>query len=281
MLPEFKQMLSIELGGKLSNAERELLPTGFQIIGDIAIVQLKEPLHKLKQEIAEIILKNFPNRIKAVCLKSGEIMGEFREPKIERLAGNGLETVHRENECLFKMDVSKVMFAKGNVNERRRIASLVKAGEIIVDMFAGLGYFTIPIAVLSKAKKIYSIEKNPVAFHYLKENLVLNRVGGKVVPIEGDCVEKAPAIGKIADRVLLGYLPAPKFALPAAFAVAKEGAKMHYEGVWYEFDSIENVFGDVIEGAKKANRKVALEHVQRVKSFGPHRYHVVLDVALD
>lgn len=276
---EFKQMLEKEFGGKLSAEEKALLPKGLQIIGEIAVLQLKQPLHKYKKEIGEIILKKIPH-IKTVCLKSGEISGEFREPKLEKIVGNGTETIHLENNCFFKLDVSKVMFAKGNVNERRRIAQLVAEGEVIVDLFAGLGYFSIPIAVLSKAKKIYSIEKNPVAFHYLKENIVLNKAGGIVNAIEGDCVKEAPRLGRIADRVLLGYLPAPKFALSAAFAVAKENARMHYEGIWDESEAVEKVFDDVLEEAKKAGRKVSLGHVQRVKSFGPRRWHVVLDVAV-
>lgn len=85
----------------------------------------------------------------------------MREPSLEIIYGDETETIHKENGCLFNLDLSKVMWAKGNNNERLRIAKLVEDGEVVVDMFAGIGYFSIPIGVHSNAEKIYSIEINP------------------------------------------------------------------------------------------------------------------------
>ena len=108
-------------------------------------------------------------------VKLGSINGPKREPDVEILVGDNTETIHRENHCFFKLDVAKMMWSKGNTTERKRIGTIVKDGEIVVDMFAGIGYFSIPIAVHSKPEKIYSIEINPVSYSYLKENIALNK----------------------------------------------------------------------------------------------------------
>jgi len=82
-------------------------------------------------------------------VKLGRISGLKREPDVEVIIGEGTETVHRENKCGFKLDVSKIMWSKGNTTERKRMSLLPEDGEIIVDMFAGIGYFSIPMAVHS------------------------------------------------------------------------------------------------------------------------------------
>ncbi|HOQ19200.1 MAG TPA: methyltransferase, partial [Methanothermobacter thermautotrophicus] len=142
------------------------------------------------------------------------IHGPLRRPRVRVLAGSGTETVHKENGCLFRIDLSRVMWSRGNINERARIPSLVEEGETVVDMFAGIGYFSIPVAVHSDPGSVYSVELNPDSFELLKSNITLNRVEGIIEPIMGDCREVAPELD--ADRVIMGYVGRTHHFLDAA-----------------------------------------------------------------
>lgn len=279
MLHKFNQLLEEELKNIISEEKKKLLPRGFQRIGDIIMIQLKPELLPLKKEIAKAIIKKIPNT-RAVCLKKGEIIGEFRRPQIELLEGESTETIHSESNCFFKLDVAKVMYSKGNQEEKRRLAKLVKPGETIIDFFAGIGYFTIPIAVLASPKKVYSIEKNKEAFYYLKENILLNKVEEKVTPIHGDCVVEAPKIGEKADRIIMGLLPAPSFALPTAIECIKPMGTIHYEGIAFENELPNKLMKDVEKAAEEKGRKAELIKLTLVKSFAPKRFHAVVDARI-
>ncbi|MEM4230302.1 MAG: class I SAM-dependent methyltransferase family protein [Candidatus Pacearchaeota archaeon] len=283
----FKDLLKEKLKDKINLELLNFLPSGYQSVGDIIIINLKQELEKYKKLIGETILIIFP-KTRVVCNKKGGITGEFREPQIELIAGNkNTETIHFENGCYYKFDVRKLMFAKGNLNERIRIAKQVKAGEIVVDMFAGLGYFTVPIAKLSNVKKVFSIELNPTAFFYLNENLRLNEISNKVEAINGDSKIEVPKLaeryGRIADRVVMGYLPPPKSFLPAALKIIKKGGILHYETlikVGNEKKEIETNLQDIEEISNKEGFDVKLIFAKKVKGYGPKIDHYTLDVKI-
>jgi tRNA wybutosine-synthesizing protein 2 len=161
------------------------------------------------------------------------------------------------------------------LSERKRIIKQIKRGEIIIDMFAGIGYFSLGIAKFSEAKKIYVIEINPKSYEYLLENIKLNKVGNKIVPILGDSVVEVPKLGKIADRVIMGLLPDCKEYLKYAIKVTKQNGIIHYHGTAKKNE--EKLFEDVKEVAKKEGRKVELIKKTKVKSYAPKVYHWVLD----
>ncbi len=144
----------------------ELIPSNYKIIGDIVIVKLDERAREYAKVIGEALMQINP--CKAVWCDFGRF-GMKRRPKMELIAGEGSITEHKENGCVFRLDVSKVMFSLGNQAERMRVARLVYDGEVVVDMFAGIGYFSIPIAVHSNARRIYAIEINPDSYHFLLE----------------------------------------------------------------------------------------------------------------
>ena len=129
-------------------------------IGDILVLDKYDPNDDFK-EIAK------KHNVKTI-IKINKIEGDKREPQIKILYGKETETINKENNCLFKLDLAKVMWSKGNNNERIRIANLVKEDETVIDMFAGIGYFSIPIGKFSPAQKIISTEINPNSYHYLK-----------------------------------------------------------------------------------------------------------------
>ena len=141
-----REKLKVKLQQKLSEEELALLPRGFQTIGTNIIIRLNEEILDKKMLIAEAYLELLP-KIKGVYLNSGRIEGRFREPEnIEFITGeDNPEVTHREHGVIYKFDITKVMYSKGNINERKYLAQLVKNGEVIVDMFAGIGYFSLPI----------------------------------------------------------------------------------------------------------------------------------------
>jgi tRNA wybutosine-synthesizing protein 2 len=279
----FKDLLKEKLEGKVDVEKLEKLPAGFQRIGDIIILNLDESLIEFEKEIGDATLE-LNSSVRTVCRKTGIITGKFREPQIEVIAGDeNTVTTHIESGCRYRFDIRKVMFAKGNVVERSRIAKQVQDGEIIVDMFAGLGYFSVPIGVMSKPKKVYSIELNPVSFEFLKENLRINHIHN-IEAINGDnrdVVDRLVEEGIQADRVLLGYLPPPKEFLPWAFKIIKKEGILHYEDivrVEKEQEDIDRVVEEVRDAGKKAGFDVELILARKVKSYGPKTEHWVFDL---
>ena len=279
-----KEKLKDKLKDKITNEELEILPSGYQKIGDIIVVNLKPEIVKYKKEIGELVLEMYKGRVRTVCNKFGIITGEFREPQIEVIAGDENTVVtHLESGCKYRFDIRKVMFAKGNLSERTRIAKQVRSEEIIVDMFAGIGYFSVPIGVIGKPEKLYSIELNPVSFNFLKENFKINNIRNAEA-INGDCkqeVEKLVDRGIRADRVLMGYLPPPKEFLDYAIKIIKKNGFLHYEDivrVGHEKEDIERVMKDINDSASDAGFKAELVLAKKVKSYGPKTEHYVFDV---
>jgi len=256
---------------KKTGIKENLLPSGYQMIGDIIILNLKEkaPAKKIALAIHELI----PNA-KTIMQKTAGISGEYRKPSLKKLWGNGTTTTHKEHNCLFEMDVTKVMWAKGNLNERKRIASLVKENEEVLDMFAGIGYFSIPIAVHNPTAKITSIEKNPEAFKYLNKNVKLNKLNNVTTILGNSRIE---ALKYKADRVIMGYIPEPSDFLESAFKALKKQGVIHYEGV-RNTGKEDSLFKPVKKEGEKQDYKCKLLNTQIVKSYGPKRNHVVVDV---
>jgi len=258
---------------------KEILPRGYQKIGDIVVISLHPNLIKYEKKIGETILKNLPN-VRVVCRRIGPVKGEMKEPQLKVIAGEeNTETIHKEGKCIYKLDVRKIMFSKGNINERHRLQKQVKEGEVIVDLFAGIGYFSIGIAKFCKPKIIYAIDVNPTAIEYLKENIRLNKVEGKIVPIVGDCREVVRKLGKIADRVIMGFLPGTYRFLDSAFSVLKEeGGIIHYHDTFKKEELFEKPI-EILRNAAERNGYKLSEILYKgiVKSYAPRIYHIVID----
>jgi len=278
----FKQQLMEKLESQLTESEQSLLPGGFQTLGKTMILKLKPKLREKKNLIAKTCLELYPF-LDSVYLNLGKIEGEFRTPeRIVHVVGKKNSVVrHKEHGVTYEFDFKKIMFSKGNLNERRHLASLVEKGEIIVDMFAGIGYFSLPIAVLSEAQHIYSIELNPTAYQYLVKNIQLNKVEQKITAIHGDAkneVLKLSKAGIKADRVIMGVFPAPKEFISEALKLAKsEGTMFHFEGVVDEEEYL-NLYEEFKQRADAEGYSCDLKSHRFVKSYGPHLYHVVLDI---
>ena len=281
----FKDKLKVALEEILTDEELSALPRGFQTIGDVAIIKLNPILLEKKKLIANKFLEVLPS-IKSVYLNSGRVKGQFRTPeKIEHLVGVENSIVrHKEHGVVYKFDFTKIMFSMGNLSERKYLATLVKDGEVIVDMFAGIGYFSLPIAKHAKPKRIFSIELNPLSFAYLTENIKLNHFEGIITPIKGDCKEEVIKLsnsGVEADRVIMGVFPAPRDFIKEALTLAKvEGTIYHYEGI-IEKEKYLDLFNEFNEIAEGRDYGCDLLAKRFVKSYGPGLYHTVLDIKVN
>ena len=240
-------------------------------IGNILILDNKFTVQSDKQ-LKELSDKH---KVKTV-MKVDHIHGTKREPVIKLLYGEDTETINKENVCLFKLDLKKVMWSKGNNNERIRIAKLVEDNETVIDMFAGIGYFSIPIGVHSNAKQVYSIEINPNSFHYLKENIKLNKINN-IIPLLGDCMDITPEYS--ADRIIMGYVKTTHHYLKTAIDSLNNGGVIHYHETVPEklmdtrpINRIKEVAGD---------RSVEFLKLNKVKKYSPGVFHVVCDARIN
>ena len=240
-------------------------------IGDILILDNKFTVQSDTQ-LKELSDKH---NVKTI-MKVDHIYGTKREPVIKLLYGDDTETINKENGCLFKLDLKKVMWSKGNNNERIRIAKLVEDNETVIDMFAGIGYFSIPIGVHSNAKQIYSIEINPNSFHYLKENIKLNKISN-ITPLLGDCINITPDYK--ADRIIMGYVKTTHHYLKVAIDSLNKGGVIHYHETVPEklmdirpINRIKELAGD---------RQVEFLKLNKVKKYSPGVFHVVCDVRIN
>lgn len=240
-----------------------------KLIGDILVVK-KEP-----ENLEEIINLPYINKV----VKLGKIHGQKREPDVEMIYGEGTETVHKENYCKFKFDVAKIMWSKGNTGERLRMSKLPESSETIIDMFAGIGYFTIPMAVHSNPKKIYAIEINPVSYNYLCENVKLNKVENIVEPILGDC--SLQNFDHIADRIMMGYIGGTHYYLDSAIQYLKEGGIIHYHESTPEAILFERPIQRVEEAAMKVNRTIEVLNKRSIKKYSPGVHHTVVDIKVN
>ncbi|MFP4530790.1 MAG: class I SAM-dependent methyltransferase [Halodesulfurarchaeum sp.] len=261
-----------------SAAEIERAPGSWAVIGDVILVRFGDC--ERREAVGEALLDL--HRGADTVLARGGIAGEHREPEIEVVAGDGdTETIHTEHGTRYGMDLSRVMFAPGNKAERTRMGEVVGDEEQVLDMFAGIGYFTLPMA--RGGATVTAIEKNPVAFQYLTENVRLNDVEGRVSLFLGDCREVVPLrveAGARYDRVVMGYYDAHEYLEPA-LAALEPGGLVHMHEATPEALLWDRPVNRLERAAEAADRSVRSIDRRRIKSHSEGVAHVVLDAVLD
>ncbi|WP_405283506.1 class I SAM-dependent methyltransferase [Methanobrevibacter sp.] len=240
----------------------------YKKIGDILIIDKNYP-----DDDFENLSKR--HNVKTI-MEIDHIQGTKREPVYRILHGSETETVNKENGCLFKLDLAKVMWSKGNNNERLRIAKLVRDDETVIDMFAGIGYFSIPIGVHSNAKQVHAIEINPNSYHYLCENIKLNKLDN-ITPILGDCMVETPKLK--ADRILMGYVKTTHHYLKVAIDSLNEGGILHYHETVPEKLIDSRPIDRIV--AQAGDREVELLKINKIKKYSPGVQHVVIDARIN
>ncbi len=261
------------LKGKIDDEKIDEIRGSFDIIGDIVILEIPDDLDNYKYLIGEAALE-FTRR-KAVFRKKSEIKGIIRTRELEHIAGEDIsETIHQEFGCRLMLDVKKVYFSPRLATERKRVADSVKDGEIIVDMFAGVGPFPVLIAK-NHDVKIYAVDINPEAYRYMLKNIELNKVQDKIIPILGDVMEVLEDKNIKADRIIMN-LPGNAYEfLDSAMKSLKSGGVIHY----YEFSE---GFEKPIKRLKKAAypRKVEILDKRKVRSRSPGKWHMGFDAKI-
>jgi tRNA wybutosine-synthesizing protein 3 len=215
--------------------------------------------------------------------RSGEIIGEKRESTVEMLVGNNDWVIRKENGIKYGYNITQCMFSSGNINERRRMGEIVTENEIVVDLFCGIGYYTLPILVKNNLVHVYSCEWNTNAINALRFNLENNNVYRKCTILEGDNRETTDELWNKADRVLLGLLPTAEDSYNVALKCMKEkGGVLHIHGLapsnnHQEFlsETTEKLLGINL------NYKITNSKINKIKSYAPHWDHLVLDIKIE
>ncbi|MCW3976397.1 MAG: class I SAM-dependent methyltransferase family protein [Candidatus Bathyarchaeota archaeon] len=259
------------------------LPHATDFVGDIAIIKVLPELESYQRIIGEGILF-VHKRVKTVLAKSSAIEGVYRVRKFAIVAGaDQTKTVHKEHGCIFHVDLAKVYFSPRLSFEHSRIAAQVEEGETIVDMFAGVGPFSIQIAKGCAKVRAYAIDANPDAISCLKKNIKANNVEARVTPVLGDArqIIKERFEGA-ADRVIMN-LPekAIEYIDIACGALQKEGGIIHY----YEFakapnplETAKNHFNESMRQTSRNLKKILL--VRAVRAIAPYTWQIVVDAEI-
>lgn len=275
----------------LTDDEISRVYSSYDIIGDIAIIKVPRDLMMKRHEIAEAIHLFTNSRI--VTMVSGKTDGVNRTRPLEILYGddkNKTETIHKESGCSFKLDVREVFFSPRLSYERKRIAGLVKPDEKIINIFAGVGTYSIIIAKRCPNVKIYSIDINPIAFRYMLYNIKMNGVEESVIPILGDArkiLSKKSMSNVNFDRIIMSLPDIAYSFIDLAFSHIKSNGVIHYYDVVYGVHGIhgndkEKLYKEPIakieEMAMRFNIDIEIENRRIVREVGPRKYHIVLDV---
>ena len=214
--------------------------------------------------------------------KIGEIVGEKRESTVELLHGEDDWVVRRENGIDYGYNFTQCMFSAGNVNERRRMGEVGRVGETVVDLFSGIGYYTLPMLVKSQVNHVHCCEWNPVAVKALEWSLYRNNIANRCTIHEGDNRLTAPNLSGQADRVILGLLPTAEGGFELAINCLKKiGGCLHIHGIAPANDHDSWVDETIIK-LSNLNHDFSIAETSRVrvKSYAPHWDHIVLDVNL-
>jgi tRNA (guanine37-N1)-methyltransferase len=259
------------------------LPRALDIVGDIAIIEIPAELKAHERLIGEAILIVHKN-VRTVLAKAGAVSGTYRLRGFEVVAGeNKTATIHKEYGCKYHVDIAKAYFSPRLSQEHNRVASLVKKGGTVVDLFAGVGPFSVLIAKNNAEAEVYAVDMNPEAIKLLERNIRLNKVENRVIPIQGDAKQTVEErLMGIADRVIMN-LPekALEFVDTACKAIKPAGGTVHYYAFIRLPDSLKNAQQRFSKAVEKAGRKMdAFLSAKTIRETAPYEWQVVLDARI-
>jgi tRNA wybutosine-synthesizing protein 2 len=291
----------------------ETAPGSWAVIGSVILVTVPENCVD-EADVAGALLELHGEADSVLAdegIANDGAAGTHREPRTRLLAGGpSTETIHTEHGTRYGLDPATVMFSPGNQAERTRMGEVVSAGqsatdessgsprdadEHVFDMFAGIGYFTLPMA--RAGARVTATELNPTAFRYLLENAVLNDVADRVDAYMTDCRTLADEID--ADRVVMGYYGQADGAAVAegeshgtrtdeaheflddALEALVPGGVVHYHEATPESLLWERPLGRLGRAAERAGRDLDVLEKRRVKSHSAGVAHIVVDAQFE
>ncbi len=254
----------------------EKLPTGYDLLGNIAVIDAEAGDAK---KIARIVIR-VNKGVETVVRKAGAVTGLYRTRRYLHVLGKkNFISRYKENNCLFVFDIRKVFFSTRLAYERQRISKLVKKDEQVIVMFAGVGPFAIEIAKAMPSSKVIAMELNKHAYEAMLNNIKLNHVEN-VIPELGDVNRLAARHKNFADRIVM---PLPKDSynfLGAVLAVAKPNCIVHY----YTFGSKESAFEDsekrLREFFNMHGVKIRIVGKRVVRPYSAKEVEIVMDFKL-
>ena len=261
---------------RVPDALRSQLPTSFDVIGDIAILKIPDPLGPHRAEIARAILQWNP-KVRVVAQDHG-VAGEFRIRKIEVLAGEPrTTTVHTEFGLRYRVDVARAYFSPRLGSERARVADQVRPGEAVGDPFAGVGPYAILIARRRRPSRVVASDANPVAVDFLRQNVAANRAD-RVETREGDAREVLRENAPL-DRIILDLPHSAMDFLPAALRNLRAGGTVHVYAILEDADR-EDREKTIREVVTSSGRHLVGMTVHTVRAYSPTQHHVAFDVTV-
>ncbi len=252
----------------------EVAPHRWERIGDILVLRVSPEARRHAKVIAAAFGEVL--RVRTVVEDRSGIHGPMRTPDVRVLWGDGTETVHVEGGVRYALDVGRIMFSSGNLAERVALPTRVRPGDVVVDLFAGIGYFALPIALRSRARVVYACEVNPVAFRYLTTNIRLNRVTN-VIPRLGDCRDVAPRA--VADWVLMGHFDARDY-LDVAFDALRGRGTIVYHELCPKEQYPDALTRRLAAAARTRWMNVVSIRTRIVKSYAPGIVHATAELAV-
>ena len=271
-----REVLGDELGSRVWKR--------IEIIGDIAVIRKPFDLDpESLRPVAEELLKRL-SYIKSVWLAITPVEGTHRVRQYVHLAGEKRsETVYREHGCSFMLDITRVYISPVLGYDHMRIAKMVRDGEKVLNMFAGIGGYSIVLSRHARPSYVLSIDINPDAVRYLRINIELNRVGDRNEVVLGDALKIVSSLRREFDRVLMPLPELWREALVVALDAVKMGGYIHPH-LFVDADRKREAFDRAIEMVSRVlkEKKIRFDvmggHV--IRSVGPRRYHVTLDIAV-
>lgn len=254
------------------------IPSSIDLVGDIAIVTIPEKLESYSREIGRAIMDIYP-RVKTVLSKQGETVGEYRIRLFNIIAGGpDTETIHREHGCIYKVNLMKAFFNPRMSGERLRVALQIRDKENILDMFAGVGPFSILLAKKNPTVTVTAIELNPDAYNYLLTNISLNRVEDRVKALLGDAKQILKDFRPIFDRIILDLPFNSLNFLDIALSKLKNHGVIHLYHVESGVDSIDKARLRVIKLAEEMGYRIEITYSRQVLEVAPRKFIIGLDI---
>lgn len=249
----------------------------FDIIGSkekaVAVVEIPEG--KDEQEIAKDILKRYKH-IKSVIAKTSARIDPYRLYETKLIAGDpNTEVVHKEHGYLIALDPQKVYFSPREAEERARIAAKVKTGERVLVMFSGAGPYGIAIA--KAGAEVVCAEINSMAVEYADQNIVLNKLGGRMKNYPGDVRDTVKGLGKF-DKIVMPLPENAHIFLGLAFDAVVKGGTIHLYGISEQKTRFTDLEQLVAAAAEHAGVKIKIIGRQKVLPYAPYKWRARLDI---